>query len=578
MSWISRYWQGISVALIAIATAATYWPALHSRFVADDFFLLVIAQHTGDPLSLFLHSHFPGSFFYRPVGMALWWLSAALFGNEPQPHYVLNLCLHIGVACALWRLLIVWTQARLPALLCALLFALQPIAIGTSLWLADRFDLLAALFALLAMTAAWNYADGRQHASLIAAFVFSALAALAKEIGFSAFVPVVLLWAWPLAAPASSFWSRQRGAACLLIVFALLLLACRRWLIGDVGTRAVLGDTPLLQEIVEGFRKWSINIFVYGWEVARSRAMTRAIEAAAGILFLVFLFSGLARDGGRRHERFALLASAGFVITTIVLQVPVLYVLPSSFDVPSDAQAIATNARMFYLPLLGLIMFAGVLWSIAARAFGANRWAQPLAIMAVVCCLMPWAAGAHGLAYAYRRESLLTARLAETTLAAVVSIPGIGERCQVYFLGMDKALNRAQEFAFSIHIDAAIKALASPSQAYLQTCRFQTNRAPWFYVTKRGSLTLDNVAPMRPVYIDGSLVPWLEYGDVEIVYLNLQDDIDPKSMTSAHFLEYADGAYSDVTPDVLAGKREVKFYCARRTSQCAPTDQARLAK
>lgn len=576
MSRIVRYWQGISVVLIVIATAAAYWPALRSCFVTDDFFLLVIARHTGDPLSLFLHSHFPGSFFYRPMGMTLWWLSAALFDNAPKPHYVLNLCLHAGVACALWRLLVVWTQARVPALLCALAFALHPIAIGTSLWLADRFDLLSALFALLAMTAAWNFAGHGRRGSLVATLAFAALAALAKEIGFSVFVPIVLIWAWPLAASTPVFWSRQRRAAGLAVVFALLLLAWRHWLIGDVGTRAVLGDTPLSQEILDGFRKWGVNLVVYTTEIARSR-ITFMIEAAAGLLFLALLGIGLARAGARRHERIALFAATGLVLATILLQAPVLRTLPPSFDVPADAQVIATGARMFYLSLLGLIAFIGVLWGIAARTFAASRWARSLTIAAAVSCFLPWAVDAHGLARAYRRESLPATQLAQTTLAAVTRIPAIGERCQVHFLGVEKALSPAQELAFSMQIDAAIKALASPAQAYLQTCRFQTDRTPWFYVLKRGSLTADAAAPMQPVYIDGKLVPWLEYGGVEIAYLNLQKGVDPKSMTSAHFLEYRDGAYADVTTAVLAGEREVTFRCGRRASQCA-LPEARLAK
>ncbi len=553
---------------IAAAAAATYWPALRSAFFSDDFFLLAVSRYVGDPFSLFLHSHFPGSFFYRPLGMTLWWLSVELFGNSAKPHYALNLCLHIGVAWALWRLLVVCTQARLPALLCAVLFALHPISIGTSLWLADRFDLLAALFTLLAVTAGWNYADKGGRLSLMATFGFAALAALAKEIGFSAFVPIALIWAWPLAASAPSFWTRQRRAACLLALFALLLLLWRRWLIGDVGTQAVLGDTPLWREILEGSRKWGINVVVYGSGILRSGWMARSVEIAAGLLLFGFLLAGLRHRPLLRRERILLLAAAGFVIATIVLQAPVLRTLPAAFEIPPTAQAIATGARLFYLSLLGLMLLVCICAGAAARALAASRWIPRAAIAAAACCALPWAVEAHLLARDYRRESLPPAELARTALAAVARIPGIGDHCQVHFLGMEKSLDPARELAFSMQIDAAIKALAPPSQAYLQTCRFQTDRTPWFYVVKRGALTLDNVAPMQPVYIDGRLVPWLEYGDAEIAYLNLQDGIDPASMTSAHFLEYTDGAFTDMTADVLAGRREVKFRCARRASQC----------
>ena len=575
MNRISRYWQGISVALITLATAAVYWPALRSRFVLDDFFLYAIALHTGNPLSLFLHSHFPGSFFYRPLGMSLWWLSAALFGNAPRPHYVLNLALHIGVALALWRVLVVCTQARLPALLCALAFALQPIAIGTSLWLADRFDLLAALFVLLAVAASWNYANGGRRTALIATFVFASLAALTKEIGFSAFVPIVLIWARPLSAPAASFWTRERRAACCLAALAALLLIWRGLLIGNAGTQAMLGNTPLWQEILEGLQKWSVDIFAYELGVGHLRNAARMVESICALLLVGFFVAGVVRERVRRHEWIALCASAGFVFATIVLQAPVLRATPLPAGGFSAAQVTAIDARLLYLSLSGVMLFVGVLWSIAARAFAERRWAPRAAAVAALCCVAIWAVDAHGLARGYRRESLPQAKLAETALAAVVRNPAIGEHCQVYFLGMEKSLGSSDEFAFSMQIDAAIKALASPSQSYLQTCRFQTDRTPWFYVAKRGSLTINNVAPMEPVYIDGHVAPWLEYGDVEIAYLNLQAYVDPKSMTSAHFLEYANDTFADVTADVLAGRIEVKFRCGRRASQCAlPTEMS----
>jgi hypothetical protein len=575
MTWTTRHRQGISIALIALATAAVYWPALRSRFVLDDFFLYVMALHTGNPLALFVHSHFPGSFFYRPLGMTLWWLSAELFGNAPRPHYFLDLCLHIAVAWAFWRLAVRWTQARTLALVLALVFAVHPIAIGTSLWLADRFDLLAALLGMLAIAAAWDYARDGRRAALLATFAFAALAAFAKEIGYSVFVPVVLIWAWPLAAPATSLWTRERRAACFIALLAVLMLLWRRWLIGDVGTQAVLGNTPLWQEVLEGSRKWGINLVAYVLDLGRLGIAALVVEAAAGLALVALLVVGVARGRVLRHERIALFASAGFVLATIVLQAPVLRTLPSTWEAPSAAHAMATGARLFYLSLLGLLLFIGALAGVAARAFAANRRVGQGAIVAALCCIVPWAIDAHGLARGYKQESLPQATLAEAALAAVANTQAIGERCQVHFLGMDKALSPSQELAFSMQIDAAIKTLAPSSRADLQTCRFQTDRTPWFYVVKRGALTLANVAPMEPVYIDGKLVPWLEFGDAEIAYLNLQAYVDPKTLTAAHFFDYAGGAFTDVTAEVLAGRREVKFRCGRRASQCVLPDTAK---
>jgi hypothetical protein len=182
-------------ALIILAVVAVFAPVLRSQFVLDDHFLIAISRLLANPFALFVNNHFPGGLFYRPVEMTFWWLSVEVFGGAPKWHYLINLALHAGVSVILWHLLRTWTQARAAALLGALAFAVHPITIGTALWLSDRFDLLAALFGLLALDAAWRYRSTLSRGALVASFVCVALAALSKETGFAAFAPLLLLWA-----------------------------------------------------------------------------------------------------------------------------------------------------------------------------------------------------------------------------------------------------------------------------------------------------------------------------------------------------------------------------------------------
>src|SRR4030095_2517302 len=116
-----------------------------------------IARQLHQPLLLFFHDHFPGSLYFRPLGLSLWWLSAALFDNAPRGHYARSLVLHLGTVAALYTLMqSLRRDAPLNAAWSAV-YAVHPLAIGTSLWLSDRFDLFATAFSLLALSAAIGY-------------------------------------------------------------------------------------------------------------------------------------------------------------------------------------------------------------------------------------------------------------------------------------------------------------------------------------------------------------------------------------------------------------------------------------
>src|SRR6185503_1253742 len=82
-------------------------------------------------------------------------------------------------------------------------FAVHPVAIGTALWLSDRFDLIATLFSLLALCAALDYVRQPRRTSLAALLACLLIAFMGKEIaivGACAAAALIALpnRAWPL--------------------------------------------------------------------------------------------------------------------------------------------------------------------------------------------------------------------------------------------------------------------------------------------------------------------------------------------------------------------------------------------
>jgi hypothetical protein len=128
-----------------------YLPALWTGFSADDFFILSRLQDTGGlrhPLTYFQTSFFG---YYRPLGFVSAALDWQLWGGHPAGFHLTSIFLH-----ALNTILVYVLGRRLCDRTCALigavLFATHPAAHEAVYWMAARFDLLATLFTLCALT------------------------------------------------------------------------------------------------------------------------------------------------------------------------------------------------------------------------------------------------------------------------------------------------------------------------------------------------------------------------------------------------------------------------------------------
>jgi len=153
----------------------------------------------------------------------LTWLShqldVELFGLDPRGHHAVNLLLHAAnallAALALARL----TGSPRASLAAAALFALHPLRVESVAWVAERKDLLCALFVLLALVAYERFArrgGPLRYAALLAA---GAAAMASKPMAVTLPFLLLLLDAWPL--------GRLRAAPgrCLAEKLPLLALA-----------------------------------------------------------------------------------------------------------------------------------------------------------------------------------------------------------------------------------------------------------------------------------------------------------------------------------------------------------------
>jgi hypothetical protein len=138
--------------------------------------------------------------------------------------------------------------------------------------------------------------------------------------------------------------------------------------------------------------------------------------------------------------------------------------------------------------------------------------------------------------------------------AALAQLELPPRRCQIYLL------DATSLWGFAGGGDATIKA-TTPDLGRLEHCLVLTERAPWGSFMRTGSL--QDFSPLRALTNEGKPVPWLVLGDFELAYLNLDADIDARSIDGAIFLDYRDGTFRDVSADVRSGAQPVRFFNAR---------------
>ncbi|MFA5162795.1 MAG: tetratricopeptide repeat protein [Elusimicrobiales bacterium] len=88
---------------------------------------------------------------YKPLVLLSFALEYHFFGLNPIVYHSVNLIFHIANALLVYWLMVLLTEKRFLAFAAALLFAVHPLRVESVAWIAERKDMLAAFFALLAL-------------------------------------------------------------------------------------------------------------------------------------------------------------------------------------------------------------------------------------------------------------------------------------------------------------------------------------------------------------------------------------------------------------------------------------------
>ncbi len=192
----------IVVILLILVTIAAYLPALRADFVNyDDEQYVTRNPHvqTGLTANGFKWAFNVG---YECNWHPLTWISHMLdrqaFGPGPVGPHAVNLLLHLANTILLLLVLNSMTKSLWKSAFVAALFAVHPMHVESVAWVAERKDVLSALFWMLTMWAYMRYTEAPGLKRYIVVVVLFALGLMSKPTLVTLPLVLLLLDYWPL--------------------------------------------------------------------------------------------------------------------------------------------------------------------------------------------------------------------------------------------------------------------------------------------------------------------------------------------------------------------------------------------
>lgn len=300
-------------AIVAAATAAIYWRALHAGFHGDDFMILHRLQALAGAADV--ARFFRGEFFeyYRPLPFVMHAIDWAIAGADARQFHLTNLLIHLASA-TLVLLIGQRLSPRSPAgLAAALLFALHAANHEAVVWISARFDLLATFFALASIYCVVRDTRGGR---LLAPVLFFA-AILSKESAV----------ALPIAA-AGFFVFCQRADRATVVrqllpwLAALAVYGLLRNLAGGVSP---VGGASRLPKLLALTAMLSVLVLVAGdrWQRVRDAIAARRGAILVGGMLVIAAIAVAANTAGRvgrlAAEKLAVAGFAGFYLASPIV-------------------------------------------------------------------------------------------------------------------------------------------------------------------------------------------------------------------------------------------------------------------
>jgi len=305
------------------------------------------------------------AFNWHPVT----WLShmaiAQFFGMDPRAHHLANVVIHATASATLFLLLLRMTGARWQSFFVAALFALHPLHVESVAWVAERKDVLSALFWFLTLLFYSEYVTKKLQPNMYAlSLLFFVLGLMSKSMVVTLPLILLLMDFWPLGRHGDEkqepglrgFLSMATPLvrekipffACSLVTGVIAIYAQQRG-----GATKSLEAVPFLLRLENAVVSYASYIMKTLWPrdmgVFYPMPASFPLWQVIGSLMALVLISLAAFRAGRRHP-FLTVGWLWFLITLV----PVIGLMQVGSQSMAD--------RYTYLPSIGLFIMAA--WGI----------------------------------------------------------------------------------------------------------------------------------------------------------------------------------------------------------------------
>lgn len=356
---------------------------------------------------------------WHPITTLSHMLDCELFGLDPSGHHFTNVLLHTAAVLLLFATLRGATGKLWVSAFVAAVFAIHPLRAESVAWVAERKDVLSAVFFMLTVGAYVRYAARPSVRAYVVLTLFFALGLMSKSMLVTLPFLLLLLDYWPLARfkqalsatfgrdpdlpPHARFSTRHLIAEkipllSLSLAAALITLIVQRHTVAYTDQAPLnlrLGNAVISYVIYLGQMFWPARLaafypqppILHFWPVLLSLFLLVAITLAAFRL--------------RRNQPYLLVGWLWYVIALL----PVIGLVQVGLQARAD--------RYTYLPQIGL--YIAFTWAVSALSISTEMGRRALASAAVaVVGLLAWQAGRQT-SYWRSTETLWTHAAAVTT-------------------------------------------------------------------------------------------------------------------------------------------------------------------
>lgn len=283
---------------------------------------------------------------WHPLTTISHMLDCQLFGLNPAGHHFSSVLFHSLAAVLLFAVLREMTAATWRSAFVAAVFAIHPLRVESVAWVAERKDVLSALFFMLTLGAYAHYARQPSIRRYLVIVLFFALGLMAKPMLVTLPLLLFLLDYWPLARVPrgrSAWWRSIAEKSPLLL---LSLVAAIATLIAQGTTVNYSAELPLTWRLGNGLVSYVVYIGKMIWPAKLAVFYPHAADSllpwhvAAAVLFLGAI-TALAFACRRKHPYLVV----GWLWYLIAL-LPVIGFIQVGLQGRAD--------RYTYLPQIGL--------------------------------------------------------------------------------------------------------------------------------------------------------------------------------------------------------------------------------